>query len=130
MVGWTEVEHRSRYLRIRGWVASDRVDLGRFMGSIGTGGGSGFGMSDTDRVEIPAGACLFDRAGGQLVGVQLATQRRYLAVHDGDWWQVYVGTPWGTLLAWAHALGDDGAGHPTWDRCVAAPLAPAVPDQP
>jgi hypothetical protein len=122
---WTEVEHRSRYLRIRGWVANARLSDDLFNLS-GTGAGSAIGMSDTPLVDIPAGACLYDGRGGAPVGVQLVAARRYVAGHDGDWWQVYLATPWGTVQPWAHALGDDGAGDPRWERCTPTTPAPTV----
>ena len=121
---WAEVEYRARYVRVRGWVAADQLGEVGF-GHFGTGSGSGIGMSHTERVLVPAGACLFDRVGGQVVGVQLVGERRYAARRDGDWWQVYVSTAWGTVLAWGQSLGDDGAGQPHWERC--APAAPAPP---
>jgi hypothetical protein len=125
---WIEVEHRARYVRVRGWVAAARLGDGSF-GTIGSGGGFGFGMSHTERVTVPAGACLYDRIGGQVVALQRVTDRRYAAGRDGDWWQVYVGTPWGLLLAWGHWLGDDAGGGPLWDRCDGAPApAPPPPD--
>ena len=116
---WTEVEYRSRYVRIRGWVAAARIknDLGTISG---TGAGSGIGMSDTDLIDIPAGTCLHDRVGGQVVGVEAATHHRYIAGHDGDWWQVYVLTPWGTFRVWAHTRGEAPTGAPRWDRCLPA----------
>lgn len=123
--GWTEVEHRSRYLRIRGWVANARLSDELF-GLSGTGAGSAIGMSHTPLVDVPAGACLYDGRGGAPAGVQLVDDRRYVAGHDGDWWQVYVATPWGTVLAWAQALGDDAAGDPRWERCTPTTPAPTV----
>lgn len=111
---WTEAEFRSPYARVRGWVASDRIAPSLSI-SGGTGSGSGFAISDVDRVDVPAGVCLFDRMGGEVVGVQLAAARRYVDGREGDWWRVYLGTPWGTMPAWAHAL-DDGA----WETCAPA----------
>lgn len=126
---WTEVEYRTRYVRIRGWVAGARIKTDLSIDS-GTGGGSAIGMSDTDLIDIPAGACLHDRVGGQVVGIESAPQRRYVAGHDGDWWQVYVLTPWGTVHAWAHSLGKDPTGAPLWARCLpdGAKLLPFADD--
>lgn len=117
---WDEVEHRSGYVRIRGWVEHARLDSG-LLGTFGTGGGSGYGMSDTAQVTVPAGACLYDELGGKMVGVQLTTGLRYVSRHRGDWWLVYVGTPWGKLEAWGQAVGTDATGAPLWQRCPAAP---------
>jgi hypothetical protein len=127
---WVEVEHRSRYMRVRGWVAADRLTDAGF-GTFGTGTGSGFGMSHVERITVPLGACLYDRPGGDPVGVQLVTERRYAPGRDGEWLQVYVGTPWGTVLAWGHPLGDED-GHPRWATCTPPPQprpAPAADDE-
>ena len=117
---WDEVEHRSGYVRIRGWVEHARLDSG-LLGTFGTGGGSGYGMNHTAQVTVPAGACLYDELGGKIVGVQLATGLRYVSRHRDAWWLVYVGTPWGKVEAWGQALGTDATGAPLWQRCPAAP---------
>jgi hypothetical protein len=117
--GWVQVEYRARYVRVRGWARAADVDEGS-IGVIGAGGGSGYGMSDTERIEVPAGACLFDRAGGEPVALQLAPSTRYVAEQRGDWWELYVGTPWGLLTAWGHVegtAGGGGDGAPAWERC-------------
>jgi hypothetical protein len=115
---WREVEYRSRYVRMRGW--SQAVVEPVELTTSGTGSGSGIGMSDTARVAMAPGACLFDRERGDVVGVQLEQAERYVAGRRGDWWRLYVGTPWGLLEAWAHATGVDDAGAPRWQRCDGA----------
>lgn len=113
--GWVEVEHTSRYVRLRGWVrARDLVDDG--LRSFSTGGLSTFSISDVPRVDVPAGACLYDRRGGAPAGVQLAPSRRYVAGGDDEWLELYVGSAWGTVRVWAHATGSGAATQ--WDRCA------------
>ena len=51
--GWKLVEHRGRWLEVRGWV--HERDLTDALGMLEGGGGGGYGMSDTRRVEVPAG---------------------------------------------------------------------------
>ncbi|HVV82674.1 MAG TPA: hypothetical protein VHE35_06320 [Kofleriaceae bacterium] len=127
--GWAEVEHRSRYLRIRGWVAEADLAEGGF-GTGGTGSGSGFGMSDTERVDVAAGACLYDAKDGHVAGLEVTAAQRYVAERDGAWWALYVGTPWGVVQAWAHADGEEAPGRPLFDRCAPATIAPSVDDAP
>lgn len=119
---WTLVEHRGRYVHVRGWVPAVE-DVGT-ISTVGSGSGSAFGMSDTDRVAIAQGACLFDGARGAPVARQLAAGERYVASRRGDWWQLYVGTPWGLTTAWAHATPGVGGGALAWEACDRAAPAP------
>jgi hypothetical protein len=112
--GWKLVEHTSRWLEVRGWV-HDR-DLGGLRAMSTTGGGVGFGMSDTDRVDVNAGACLYAAKDGPVVGVQLANSTRYTATNDGTWWTIYVGNHWGHFQVNARASRVD-KGKPTFAPC-------------
>ena len=73
--GWALVEHRSARVRIVGWARTDDLSDDTML-TLGTGGGFGYGISDTDRVTLDAGACMFDDQGA-IVGVQLARGERY-----------------------------------------------------
>jgi hypothetical protein len=112
---WRELELRHQGVRVRGFVPAstlDPTDTGAF-GVSGFGSGTGYGISDTDRFEVSAGACLYEREGGQVIGVNTKTRERYghRGVHD-EWPAVYVGTPWGLVLVRAHAVA---AG---WESCL------------
>jgi len=114
--GWQLVEHRGRWLEVRGWV-HDR-DLGGALRMSGTGGGLGLGMSHTDRVDVPAGTCFYAAAGGPIVGVALETELRYTPDHDATWWTIYVASGWGKLTVKARATSTDAAGKPTFATCT------------
>jgi hypothetical protein len=112
--GWKLVEHRGRWLEVRGWV-HDR-DLGGLLGTGGTGGGRGYGMSDTDRVDVNAGACLYAAKDGPIAGVELENLTRYSSANDGTWWTVYVGNAWGLFTVYVRASRVD-KGKPTFAPC-------------
>lgn len=118
--GWTEIEIRRPYAHLQGFVQAPLHDVhgGRIGGLTGT---SGFGISDTDRVELPAGACLFDLPDAETIGVNLRSHIRYAhrpaPAHPG-WWIVYVGSPWSILAVFAHDLSSDPDA-PRWDLCTA-----------
>lgn len=109
---WRLVEHRGKYLRIVGWARVADLDDGlRRVG--GTGGGTAYGISDTPRVEVPAGACLFDPVGGAVVGVQTKTALRYVTAEDHGVWSVYFGNTWGLRTVTAKQLGKG-----KWQMCL------------
>ena len=117
----TEVELFRPQLRVRGVVATASVlattdDLS----THGSGSGHGFGMSHADRIEVPAGACLFDGIDGEVVGVQLAPSTRLGALRkrDADGWSlVFVDSPWALLELYVHDTGAD-PDHPSWELCT------------
>ncbi len=115
---WSLVEYRARYVRIRGWARAVEAGFGTLYGG---GSGSGHGMSHTRRIEVAAGACLYDRKDGELVGLQLGASERYVAAQVGDWYELYVGSAWGLHRVWARAVVDDAGGPPTWERCDEPP---------
>lgn len=112
--GWALVEHRSARLRIVGWARTDDLADDTLL-SLGTGGGFGYGISDTDRVTLDAGACMFDEQGA-IVGVQLARGERYAGDLGGGRWSVYVGIPWGHYTVTVRDR-NRGQGDPAWARC-------------
>lgn len=111
---WALVEHTHGFVRVVGWVRERALDPE--LSSIeGFGTFSGFGMSDTARVDVDAGACMFT-ADGAVVGVQLARSTRYAYARDGGAWEVYVNTSWG--LAQAIVIDRSGGTGPAkWTPC-------------
>lgn len=101
---WTEVEIHVPRVRVHGFVLTsaitpgDQAEYGRFAHE------HRFGMSDTRSIAVPAGACLYDAAKGEVVGVNLAAVERY--VHGGErvpgWWPVVVASTWGLVFAYVH----------------------------
>ena len=116
--GWTTIDMRRPYARIHGVVLAASIGTGP-TGIHTVGGGSGFGISDTEHVALPAGACLFDAPEQDTIGVNLKAIVRYAhrptREHPG-WWSVYVGSPWAILSVFAHDLGSD-PNAPRWDLC-------------
>ena len=110
---WTEIVVQRAGARIRGYVraveiAHDQIEIGH-----GRGFGNALGISDTDRIDVPAGACFFDHENGEVIGVNLATKRRYGTLPRGTpWASVYVNTLyWGVTTVAIHQVGD------TWELC-------------
>jgi hypothetical protein len=102
---WQDVEIVDGPIRVRGFVLATSV-LPEPSFWIRTGGFSSYGISDTDSLEVPDGACLFDRAGGQIVGVNLVQRSRYAGSVDTEWPRVYVNTPWDLVTVSVHV--EDG----------------------
>jgi hypothetical protein len=119
--GWTEIEIRRGAMRVRGF-AHDRDVVDEQSGLLGHGSGTGhgYGISDTDRFDVAAGACLFDRDGGDVIGVNLKKLVRYGYLrHDAEWARVFIGTAhWGTISASLHRVKHDGDA-PIWESCAA-----------
>jgi hypothetical protein len=111
---WTLVELARPAARVRGFVAADEVLDGP--GELaGHGHGTGYGISDTDRVQVSAHACLYDRVGGDVIGVNTSDRERYGFVDKG-WGHVYVDTPWGLTVVVVKATGSDA--DPKWESCA------------
>jgi hypothetical protein len=119
---WTAVEVVRPHARVRGFVettavvpAVDDVDL------RGTGSGHGFGMSHADRIEVPAGTCLFDGREGEVAGVQLAKSVRLGRRRAADGWSlVYVDNPWSVAPLYVRDISSDPK-QPRWASCTAEP---------
>jgi hypothetical protein len=117
---WSEVELVRDHARIRGFVreAELRPDDDQ-LGSFGTGGGTGFGMSHTDRLAVAAGTCLYDKIGGDVIGVTIKDLER-LGERETDqagWSRVYVDSPWAVLGYFVHDTGSDPK-QPVWESCA------------
>ena len=118
--GWTLVELPRPYARLRGYVPSLALDpTDDPEPGWGTCGHGGFGMSHADRIEVPAGTCMFDRAGGEVVGVAAAAKVRFGARARGgdDWSMVYVQTRWARASLYVHDTARDPA-HPVLESCA------------
>jgi hypothetical protein len=118
---WTEIEVIREHARIRGYVRdSELTDTKDILHGIGTGGGTGFGMSHSDRIDVPAGTCLFDREDGQVVGVQIKTAERLGERRSevAGWSKVYVDSPWAVLPIFVHDTGSD-PNQRTLESCAA-----------
>src|SRR5262249_51415779 len=62
---WTEIEVHVPRVRVHGFVAASAIDGNDNFGLIGVGG-SGYGISDTSRLDVPVGACLYGGANGEV----------------------------------------------------------------
>ncbi|MGE5186101.1 MAG: hypothetical protein ACM31C_28795 [Acidobacteriota bacterium] len=110
--GWTLVELDRDGARVRGYAPARQVGADPLGLGMGTGSGSGYGISDTDRIEVPAGTCLYDHAGGDVVGVNTATRVRYGFSEPGAA-HVYVNTSWGLVLVTLAPVRRGG-----WESCA------------
>ncbi len=114
--GWAEIELNHAGVRVRGFVNAPAVGARRAPArDLVASAGSSFTISETDKITVPAGTCLYDRDDGTVIGVTLATQVRF-GYHrtDQPFSSVYVGT-----RHWDHArLAIRRAGD-SWESCVA-----------
>jgi hypothetical protein len=118
--GWTLVEVRRPYARIRGYVPSLALDPADDGGlDVGACGTHGFGMSHADRIEVPAGTCLFDHSNGEVIGAAIKTKVRLgaSARAGADWSMVYVDTRWSLASLYVHDTGRDPA-QPAFESCA------------
>jgi len=117
---WTLVEVRRPYARIRGYVPSLSLDPADDSGlDVGTCGTHGFGMSHADRIEVPAGTCLFDHSNGEVIGAAIKTKVRLgaSARAGAEWSMVYVDTRWSLASLYVHDTGRDPA-QPAFESCA------------
>ena len=118
--GWVEIELRRPGVRVHGFVpeAAFDAEVGNF-GTLGHGSGTGYGVSDSDHFEIPAGACLYDLETDEIVGVNVTPKTR-----QGNWLRgtgfarVYAGTTWGVARVRVRDLaGGADPARPRWESC-------------
>jgi hypothetical protein len=109
---WAEIELRRPYARVRGHVpASDLTPIEELGELAGSCTGRMFTMSHADRIDVPAGTCLFDRANGDVVGVATETMVRLGSRgRAGDEWSmVHVNTRWSLASLYVRDTGRDPA---------------------
>jgi hypothetical protein len=119
--GFTEIELHRPQLRVHGYVDAHHVDhaLEAPLGH-GSGRGHGFGISHSDRIEVPAGTCLFDEANGEVVGVQIEPSIRLGQLRGPvvGWAMVYVENPFSIAAQlYVRAMRDD-PNDPHWEPCT------------
>jgi hypothetical protein len=99
---WTEIEVHVPRVRVRGFVPASAIIAGDKLDYHTFGHGRGFGSSE-QRIAVPGGACLYDGASGEVIGVNLAPEDRYTrGGHPPGWWPVLVDTTWGLVTAYVH----------------------------
>ena len=99
---WQDVRAVEGPIRVRGFVPTSSLLADAGIEGGMSGGASGYGISDTERLEVPEGACLFDRADGRIIGVNLVQRERYASEVETEWPSVYVDTLWGLITVTVH----------------------------
>jgi len=118
---WTVVEVVRPHARVRGFVATASITPSDDdQDSHGSGSGHGFGMSHADKIEVPAGTCLFDGREGEVIGVQLAKSVRLGHKHQDSWSLVYVDNPWSVASLYIRNTSSDPL-RPSWVSCIEEP---------
>jgi len=118
---WTEIEVHVPRVRVHGFVPASAVSKPAELHKLhGSGHGSGYGMSDTASVEVPTGACLYDKPHGDIVGVEDGNKVRYShGVLDGGFTQVYVGNEWGLMSVYLKdTTGGTDIKKASWEICT------------
>lgn len=114
---WSEIEVARSGIRIHAFVpSSDLVPDAELAWSSGTHYGFSTWVTHTDSLEVPAGTCLYDREGGEVVGVTIAA-KTYSGYKSDEWGTVYVGSMFGSHTLRLHDVGD-GSGEPQWESCL------------
>jgi hypothetical protein len=129
--GFQEVAYLGPRLAVHGFVAVGGIEA-ELTGYGSAGVGGAIGSPHRVQVAFPATACLFDRAGGEVVGRTAAAGSGAGGQDPKDdrWWYVGFWSPWGGLDLWLH---DDTATSPSgepddtgaapgpvqrpWERC-------------
>lgn len=102
---WRRVEVERDRVRVRGWVpAAVLRDEAPEDGTIELG--SIYTVSHAGRIDVPAGACLYDRPEGEVIGVNTRTRSRLGTRRDGNWQSVYVDTTWALRTLVVRVDGD------------------------
>ncbi len=123
--GWQEVDVRVRGIHVRGFVRTAELTQDHFIAGESVGG-SDYGITDTDRLVVGPGACLFDRKRGEVIGVNTKTRNRYAFDVGLEWPMVFVDTPWESTLVAVHDLAPGGSA-PQLESCW--PKSDAVSDR-
>lgn len=119
---YRQIEIARPYARVLGFVAAAEVShTEEEWETHGTGSGHGFGMSHADSIDVPPGTCLFDRADGEVIGVQTKlTTRLGRLGRDSKWSEIHVGTNWTVASVYIRDLSDDPK-QPRWESCAQTP---------
>ncbi|NVB77016.1 MAG: hypothetical protein HOV81_01355 [Kofleriaceae bacterium] len=114
---WSEIEVLRPGIRIHAFVPSSELLAEDELDWV-SGGHYGFTawVTHTDSLEVPAGTCLYDREGGEVVGVTIAA-RTYSGYKSDEWDTVYVGSMFGSHTLRLHDVGD-GSAEPQWESCL------------
>jgi hypothetical protein len=118
--GWVEIELVRPFVRIVGWVPLAAFsEMDGDYGTLGHGSGTGYGVSDTDRFDVPAGTCLYDPETDEVVGVNLIARERLGSWPRGEAFaHVYVDTAWGLDILRIRSGAPQDRDHPAWESCL------------
>jgi hypothetical protein len=116
---WDEIEIHGSRVRVHGFVPVAAVtEHAEPRSYTGYGHGAGYGMSDTIMIDVPDAVCLYDRDGGDVIGVEDGAKQRYAHGGSAGWWSVVVGTDWGLISVTIHDVSE--ATDPraaSWETC-------------
>ncbi len=104
--GWRLVELGVDRMRVRGFVPEASVAMRPPDESESISLGNIYTVSHTVKVEVSAGACLYDRADGEVVGVNTRTRSRLGHQRETEWQDVFVDGPWGLRTLYLRAERD------------------------
>ena len=103
---WRLVELGTDGMRVRGFVPASTVAMQPPEDYDSISLGNIYTISHTVKVDVLAGACLYDRADGEVIGVNTRTRSRLGHQREGDWQDVYVDGPWGLRALYLRAERD------------------------
>lgn len=104
--GWRLVEVSVDRMRVRGFVPEASVTMQPPEEHDSIALGNVYSLGSRVKIGVPSGACLYDRAEGEVVGVNTRTRTRLGNPGETEWQSVYVDGPWGIRALYLRAERD------------------------
>jgi hypothetical protein len=116
-----EIELRLPAIRIRGFVPIDALDAATLdEPKPPTPFAVDYDVPGADRFFVETGTCLYDRSGGDVIGIATSSATRFgmLDRTGREWHRVYVKTEWTIVVATVHDLARASEPlHARWEPC-------------
>jgi hypothetical protein len=119
---WQEIEIDGRRIRVDGFVPTPAVKTDAPpRGYVTSGHDGSYAITDTIVFDVSDGACLYDREGGDVIGVEVGKKTRYGLGETSmkGWWTVAVSTDWGLMTVVVRDTDEADNPHAArWETCT------------